>query len=106
MVIVTDDADRENEGDLIMAAEHMTTEAMAFMVGGAALVSAASASCIVLSGQRRKLPCRPRPNAGPAGASDLPSEKPGHPCLPIGKALVAAVVEDNPVHLSCLSQRC
>lgn len=30
---MTDDADRENEGDLIMAADRMTTEAMAFMVG-------------------------------------------------------------------------
>lgn len=31
-VVVTDDADRENEGDLIMAAERMTPAAMAFMV--------------------------------------------------------------------------
>ena len=32
MVIVTDDEKRENEGDLIMAAEHMTEENMAFMI--------------------------------------------------------------------------
>ena len=32
MVIVVDDADRENEGDLIMAAEKVTPEAIAFMV--------------------------------------------------------------------------
>ncbi len=32
MVIVVDDADRENEGDLIMAAEKVTKEAIAFMV--------------------------------------------------------------------------
>jgi 3,4-dihydroxy 2-butanone 4-phosphate synthase/GTP cyclohydrolase II len=32
MVIVMDDEDRENEGDLIMAAEHATTEAVAFMI--------------------------------------------------------------------------
>ena len=31
-VVVLDDESRENEGDLIMAAETMTTEAMAFMV--------------------------------------------------------------------------
>ena len=31
MVIVVDDADRENEGDLIMAAEHVTPEAINFM---------------------------------------------------------------------------
>jgi 3,4-dihydroxy 2-butanone 4-phosphate synthase/GTP cyclohydrolase II len=32
LVIVVDDADRENEGDLIMAAEAMTPDAMAFMI--------------------------------------------------------------------------
>jgi 3,4-dihydroxy 2-butanone 4-phosphate synthase/GTP cyclohydrolase II len=32
LVIVVDDADRENEGDLIMAADRVTTEAMGFMV--------------------------------------------------------------------------
>ncbi len=32
MVVVVDDPDRENEGDLIMAAEHCTTEAMNFMI--------------------------------------------------------------------------
>src|SRR5512142_1041656 len=31
MVILTDDADRENEGDLIMAAEHVTPAAINFM---------------------------------------------------------------------------
>src|ERR1041384_3827064 len=31
MVIVVDDADRENEGDLIMAAESVTQEAVNFM---------------------------------------------------------------------------
>ena len=31
-VIVVDDEDRENEGDLIFAAEHATTELLAFMV--------------------------------------------------------------------------
>jgi 3,4-dihydroxy 2-butanone 4-phosphate synthase / GTP cyclohydrolase II len=32
MVIVVDDEERENEGDLIMAAEHATAEAVAFMI--------------------------------------------------------------------------
>ncbi|HKZ72910.1 MAG TPA: 3,4-dihydroxy-2-butanone-4-phosphate synthase [Steroidobacteraceae bacterium] len=32
MIIVLDDEDRENEGDLIMAAQHVTTEAAAFMI--------------------------------------------------------------------------
>ncbi len=31
MVVVTDDADRENEGDLVMAAEKVTPEAVNFM---------------------------------------------------------------------------
>ena len=31
MVIVVDDADRENEGDLIMAAQHVTPAAVNFM---------------------------------------------------------------------------
>lgn len=32
MVVVVDDEDRENEGDIILAAEHATPEAIAFMV--------------------------------------------------------------------------
>jgi len=32
MVVIVDDEDRENEGDLIMAAEHATAEAVAFMI--------------------------------------------------------------------------
>src|SRR5262245_66272265 len=32
MVLVLDDEDRENEGDFIMAAEHATPEAVAFMI--------------------------------------------------------------------------
>lgn len=32
MVIIMDDEDRENEGDLIMAAEHATAETVAFMI--------------------------------------------------------------------------
>src|SRR5205823_5216126 len=31
MVVVTDDADRENEGDLVMAAEKITPQAVNFM---------------------------------------------------------------------------
>ena len=32
MIIVVDDKERENEGDLVMAAEHITTEKMAFFI--------------------------------------------------------------------------
>ena len=34
MVIVVDDADRENEGDLIMAGQHITPAAINFMMSG------------------------------------------------------------------------
>src|SRR5256712_8061878 len=35
MVILVDDADRENEGDLVLAAQHVTTEAINFMAKNA-----------------------------------------------------------------------
>ena len=47
IVIVVDDADRENEGDLIMAAEKMTPEAMAFMIRHTSGVI-----CMPLEGER------------------------------------------------------
>jgi 3,4-dihydroxy 2-butanone 4-phosphate synthase/GTP cyclohydrolase II len=31
MVVLVDDEDRENEGDLVLAAEHVTPEAINFM---------------------------------------------------------------------------
>ena len=47
MVIVVDDADRENEGDLIMAAEWATPEALAFIVRhGSGIV------CVSMQGER------------------------------------------------------
>lgn len=47
LVVVVDDEDRENEGDLIMAAEKATPEAIAFMVRWTSGVL-----CVALSGQR------------------------------------------------------
>jgi 3,4-dihydroxy 2-butanone 4-phosphate synthase/GTP cyclohydrolase II len=47
MVIVVDDEDRENEGDLILAAEHATPERLAFMVRHSSGVI-----CAGLSGDR------------------------------------------------------
>jgi 3,4-dihydroxy-2-butanone 4-phosphate synthase len=32
MIVIIDDADRENEGDVVMAAEHITEQAMAFFI--------------------------------------------------------------------------
>lgn len=49
MVIVVDDADRENEGDLIMAAEHATPQAVNFMARyGRGLI------CVPTTGERLK----------------------------------------------------
>src|ERR1700760_780486 len=45
-VVVVDDADRENEGDVIMAAELVTAEQMAFIVRCGGLV------CVALEGER------------------------------------------------------
>ncbi len=45
-LIVVDDADRENEGDLVLAAEHVTEEKMAFMIrhtGGVVCLALADA---------------------------------------------------------------
>ncbi|BDG58918.1 bifunctional 3,4-dihydroxy-2-butanone-4-phosphate synthase/GTP cyclohydrolase II [Caldinitratiruptor microaerophilus] len=47
MVIVVDDEDRENEGDLVMAAEHVTPEAVNFMAThGRGLI------CVPMTGER------------------------------------------------------
>src|SRR6266542_2555835 len=46
-VVVVDDASRENEGDLILAAEMATTEALAFMVRHTSGVV-----CVALTGVR------------------------------------------------------
>lgn len=46
MIIVVDDEQRENEGDLVVAAEHMTTEKMAFFIrhtGGVVCLSLSNA---------------------------------------------------------------
>ena len=47
MLVVVDDEDRENEGDLILAAEHATTEAVAFMVR-----HTSGMLCVALPGER------------------------------------------------------
>jgi 3,4-dihydroxy 2-butanone 4-phosphate synthase/GTP cyclohydrolase II len=47
MVVVLDDKDRENEGDLVLAAEHATPEALAFLVRyGTGIV------CVGMTGER------------------------------------------------------
>ena len=47
MVILTDDEDRENEGDLVLAAEHVTPEAINFMA-----VHARGLICLSLTGDQ------------------------------------------------------
>ncbi len=63
MIILVDDEDRENEGDLTMAAELVTPEAINFMATyGRGLI------CLSLTGQRvdqLKLPMMVRDNQSP-----------------------------------------
>ena len=47
MIVVVDDEDRENEGDLILAAEHATPESVAFMVR-----HTSGMLCVALQGDR------------------------------------------------------
>lgn len=47
MIVVVDDEDRENEGDLVLAAEHATKEAVAFMVR-----HTSGMLCVALQGER------------------------------------------------------
>jgi 3,4-dihydroxy 2-butanone 4-phosphate synthase/GTP cyclohydrolase II len=63
MVVVVDDEDRENEGDLTLASEHVTPEAIAFMAThGRGLI------CTALEGQRLdllKIPLMVQDNTSP-----------------------------------------
>ena len=67
MVILVDEEDRENEGDLVMAAEHVTPEAINFMAKwGRGLI------CLTLSEQRCRqlnLPLMVRDNKTPHGTA-------------------------------------
>jgi 3,4-dihydroxy 2-butanone 4-phosphate synthase/GTP cyclohydrolase II len=55
MVILVDEEDRENEGDLVLAADHVTPEAINFMARfGRGLI------CLTLTRERcERLRCRP-----------------------------------------------
>ena len=66
MIIVVDDADRENEGDLVMAASRATAEQVAFIIRHTSGIVCAPVTydearpqCGILSPQRG--PCWPRP---------------------------------------------
>jgi len=67
MVILVDDEDRENEGDLVMAAEKITPEAVSFMaIHGRGLI------CLTLNEdqiERLKLPMMVRDNQAPLGTA-------------------------------------
>ena len=56
IVIVVDDADRENEGDLIMAAEAATPDKIAFFLGHTSGVI-----CMPMTGDRLDAPDQTRP---------------------------------------------
>jgi len=67
MVVLIDEEDRENEGDLVMAAEHVTAEAINFMARfGRGLI------CLTLTRERCKLlnlPLRVSQNGAPHGTN-------------------------------------
>ena len=67
MIVLVDDEDRENEGDLVMAAEAVTPESIAFMaIHGRGLV------CLTLEAQKllkSKLPMMPAHNHTAFGAA-------------------------------------
>jgi 3,4-dihydroxy 2-butanone 4-phosphate synthase/GTP cyclohydrolase II len=63
MVVVVDDEDRENEGDLTLAAEHVTPEAIAFMAThGRGLICAALEGALL---DRLQIPLMVRENTSP-----------------------------------------
>ncbi len=67
MVILVDDEDRENEGDLVMAAELVTPEAVAFMA-----TKACGLICVTLSPERTEqleLPMMVEKNQAPLGTA-------------------------------------
>jgi len=67
MVIVVDDEDRENEGDLVMAAEKVTPETMAFFVNRTSGVI-----CVPMHGEdldRLEIPMMVRDNQDPKGTA-------------------------------------
>jgi 3,4-dihydroxy 2-butanone 4-phosphate synthase/GTP cyclohydrolase II len=67
MIVLVDDEDRENEGDLVMAAEAVTAEAIAFMAAyGRGLI------CLTLEAekiQQLQIPMMPTHNHTPYGAA-------------------------------------
>ncbi len=67
MIVLTDDPDRENEGDLVMAAEKVTPEAIAFMAK-----KAGGLICLALEGtfvDRLQLPLMARRNSSRFGTA-------------------------------------
>ncbi|HXZ51554.1 MAG TPA: bifunctional 3,4-dihydroxy-2-butanone-4-phosphate synthase/GTP cyclohydrolase II [Burkholderiales bacterium] len=67
MVILVDEEDRENEGDLVVAAEHVTPEAINFMAK-----HARGLVCLTLTEERRRqldLPPMVRDNRSPMGTN-------------------------------------
>jgi 3,4-dihydroxy 2-butanone 4-phosphate synthase/GTP cyclohydrolase II len=78
IVVVTDDDDRENEGDLIVAASYCTAEKMAFIIrNGCGIVYAP------LTAEDARRPCpsdRDAPRA--AMCAKVPGIKPGYSSAP------------------------
>lgn len=76
MLVVVDDADRENEGDLIQAAEHTTAESINFMAR-----MACGLICIAMSGDRLdqlQIPLMVQNNQTPHGTAFTVSVEAAH----------------------------
>ncbi len=68
MVVVVDDEDRENEGDLTLAAEHVSPEAIAFMAthGRGLICAALEGPCSTASRSRSWSGRTPAPSRRPS----------------------------------------
>jgi 3,4-dihydroxy 2-butanone 4-phosphate synthase/GTP cyclohydrolase II len=67
MAVLVDEEDRENEGDLVLAAEHVTPEAINFMTK-----HARGLVCLTITEERRRqllLPAMVRDNRSPMGTN-------------------------------------
>src|SRR3954471_17612335 len=67
IVVVTDDDDRENEGDLIVAASHCTPEKMAFIIRN---------TCGIVCAPLSPPDARRPPLAPPVGGKEAPPRRP------------------------------
>ena len=115
IVVVVDDEDRENEGDLIMAAEHATPEKIAFF-----LPHTSGVICVPLTGERadeldlpadgaRTTPRRsapPSPSASTTATAPPPASRPPTGPPPSRRSIDPAHPARRPRPARATSSRC